>query len=705
AALPIFSLISGNADFKPRLSVPDTNFVPGGSVLHGFLTVTAPATATVGQTVGFRVQVASEGSPLIDFADLTATVVAASNLRVVGVPASVLIDQRGIDEPFQVKVTDLLARTGPVVVSVDAATLPPGWTMANTTRTVTMTATGAVANFTIRAPATELGVSRVPLRFTAAKGTTETGFSDIVFDLTSIAALSISAPDGASGVATAGSDFVYSLRVKNNGTGNDLVTLSATGVPTGWTASFNPAQTTLGPLEEQVVDMTVKAPQSATPRTIAPIVVFATGSSGAVAQKLITTTIGYLELSVNRTSDATAFAAPGETASFVLNVTNTGTLTGDISVKLALVNKAFATHLTGEDPALLEDVRPGESRDVLIRAELGSAPPTGVRMPFTASAKFVSAAAPIAEEATMTVEVLNYVATDADRDGITEYAVDRDRLANGYEAFAESGSDSGKQSASLVMSRYMSNASLEKFLVDVPDADGNITQQVVYMLDGDADGRTDHFLDSNGDLLPDVYWDPDSRVVSALNTSKDINGDDIPEFFVDRDGDGALDGAYDLDKGTWTLLRKMDVDGDGTLDYLVDNDGDGQVDADETVLYSKGGKLLTVQKIDLDGDGKLDSVFDVDGDGRADYFIVSGSDTSIPIVYRDVTGDKVLDWTFDLDGDGTEESYYNPATGESQLVDQKGLFWDAVKEHWYIGALFALVLVLFVALIGVTRRG
>ncbi|MFA5944901.1 MAG: hypothetical protein WC876_10600, partial [Candidatus Thermoplasmatota archaeon] len=41
------SLISGNADFKPRLSVPDTNFVPGGSVLHGFLTVTAPATATV----------------------------------------------------------------------------------------------------------------------------------------------------------------------------------------------------------------------------------------------------------------------------------------------------------------------------------------------------------------------------------------------------------------------------------------------------------------------------------------------------------------------------------------------------------------------------------------------------------------------------------------------------------------------------------
>lgn len=169
---------------------------------------------------------------------------------------------------------------------------------------------------------------------------------------------------------------------------------------------------------------------------------------------------------------------------------------------------------------------------------------------------------------------------------------------------------------------------------------------------------------------------------SGVGGNGDSDGDGIPNRRDrDRDGDGTPD------------TRDTDDDNDGTPDSRDPDHPTVNVDAD-------------VPR-DADGDGYDDTTgeeVDTDGDGTPDYFIPNGSTESVDITMRDVNGDGIQDWTFDGNNDGRKESYYDPATGDAHVINAAGHFVDAVKQYWYIGALFALVLVLFVALVIVTRR-
>ncbi|MCD6299489.1 MAG: PKD domain-containing protein, partial [Thermoplasmata archaeon] len=104
---------------------------------------------------------------------------------------------------------------------------------------------------------------------------------------------------------------------------------------------------------------------------------------------------------------------------------------------------------------------------------------------------------------------------DTDSDGVYELAIDIDRdNSNGYENYT--------------------------------DPNGN--SNAVKSIDGDNDGKIDHFIDTNNDGKPDIYWDPDDGIVTGINTI-DIDNDGTNEWVYDSDGDGINDKYYDPDDG------------------------------------------------------------------------------------------------------------------------------------------------------------
>ncbi len=112
--------------------------------------------------------------------------------------------------------------------------------------------------------------------------------------------------------------------------------------------------------------------------------------------------------------------------------------------------------------------------------------------------------------------VKSAVTTDVDLDGIDEKATDSNgKPSDGYETYN--------------------------------DPNGN--SNAVKSIDGDNDGKIDHFIDINNDGKPDKYWDPDDGIIIGINTI-DTDNDGINEWIYDPDGDGINDKYYDPDTGT-----------------------------------------------------------------------------------------------------------------------------------------------------------
>ncbi len=65
-------------------------------------------------------------------------------------------------------------------------------------------------------------------------------------------------------------------------------------------------------------------------------------------------------------------------------------------------------------------------------------------------------------------------------------------------------------------------------------------------IDGDDDGKIDHFIDIDDDTIPDKYWDPDDDVLSDIQII-DVDYDGTDEWVYDSDGDEKPDKYYDPD--------------------------------------------------------------------------------------------------------------------------------------------------------------
>jgi len=303
--------------------------------------------------------------------------------------------------------------------------------------------------------------------------------------------------------------------------------------------------------------------------------------------------------------------------------------------------------------------------------------------------------------------------------------VDRDDdLSNGYEDFTDP-SPYGVATEEADLQRYLSDEARLAYSIDVDLENGTTVKQLEYpdglfLLDGDNDGRRDYFLDVDADGLPDVYWDPDLLAFQRLRATKDVTRDGVREFFVDVDGNGTLDVWFDLVKGEFGPLIQANIDGDDFKDYIVDLDRDGVGDPQEPVLIASGdtvgGIAKIIQLVDMNGDCDdpnvddldeecLDTVIDEDGDGEPDSFVPYGAAASIPITVQDVTGDGHDDWTYPSEGAGHKiDSYYDWYNERSGFIDSRSVFMQDLQKYWWIGALFGVVLALFIVLVIVTRR-
>lgn len=713
-----------DAAWKPAVSTSTPLFVPAGHDVPAFLTLTPPASTPPGTQVVATLQVESTSSPARQVLQVIGLSTSASPLSLAGSDGQdVLLSARGTPESVTVVATKLQGAAGDqITFKVDRDSLPSDWRVddgepdadTDIVRTMAVTAGSALpramATFRVTAPAEALGTARALLHVDAATNTTLKAATDIALDLASTQGVGLALADNATQVIAPGGPATYNLTLRNLGLGEDTVTLSNSQLPAGWTLVLNPPSATLGPLQAIDLDATLSAPATAKPGDSATVVLFAASGAdpGQVASQVLRAQVGYNALGLDVLGDDPD-GAPQETVVRVLNITNTGTLPDQVSMRPTIDTIGLRRSANVSVEPDLFKLDPGQTQQVSVNLRLGGDVPSDSAIQVTALAVSLLDARPEASRANASAallyHVLPYATIDVNGDHVAEYAVDRDRDAgNGFEEFRANTIPGGRPLSEPDLSRFLRDDARAAFERDVTLANGTVQRVLVYTIDGDGDGKADHFLDADRDGQPDFYWDPDANKATPIEFRKDVNGDQVPESFVDTDGDGKLDATFDLTRGTFTKVLQTDVDGDGKVDYVVDKDGDGQVDQDETVLYTRTGGLLIVQKVDVDGDGKLDQVFDTDGDGSPDYFIPNGSKESVPITMRDVNGDGVMDWTFDGDNDGRKESYYDPATGQSHTIDAAGHFVDALKQYWYIGALFAVVVVLFVALVLVTRR-
>ncbi len=728
-------LTSGNRDYKPRFSIDDQVFVPATNRLDAFLRVQVPTDVVVGTSEVFTALVTSS-DPSLGPVTLTFRVNVIEDtgviVRAAGGSSSVLIRDRGTPQNVDVEAIVATASQGdPITFRVDRAKLPSGWTVGSPVATGSLGPhqSGFIsqAAFAITAPVGAIGTSSVPLIVDVCLNTqdncvTNADFiasGDIIMNLQDDVgvALVLENPDVARATLPGG-DVVYPIRVENRGLSSDLVELSNTEPgKAGWSIDYDPPILSLAPLESRVVDVIVSSPATAAPGERIDFLLFATSTvdPSEFDQMALSAEIGVFKLEV-RNGTPTASLAPGETRTFTTTVYNNGTLPEAVFASSGLVGAAAqAAYGSIVDIAVMPssfELQPGKNKDITVTVKVGPSIAPKVTVPVKVDFTSVPNA-PTKATSTFDVKILDYRARDVDGDGIVEYAIDRDgKSSNGFEEFRDAVTNAGTQTKPANLVRFLNAEGLARHSTKTT-VNGTVVTVTNLFIDGDVsprgdfgDGRADLFLDDTGDGLPDLYWDPDDRHSHRILIFKDIDADGVPDYFVDTSGNGNLDAVYNLAQGTFTGLLARDVDNDGTLDFVVDKNGNGLVDADETILFTKNGKLVQVTKVDVDGDGKLDDVFDTDGDGVPDYFIPAGKTKGVPIkVERDVNGDGFLDWTYDANRDGKDDHFYDPAaqTGGNQ-IDTVSEFVRSIQQYWYIGGLFILVAGLFVVLIAVTRR-
>ena len=203
-------------------------------------------------------------------------------------------------------------------------------------------------------------------------------------------------------------------------------------------------------------------------------------------------------------------------------------------------------------------------------------------------------------------------------------------------------------------------------------------------IDTDGDGIVDRLdLDSDNDGIPDS--------VEAVNgILLDVNADGVIDDFIDANSDG-------LDDGVSVSMIPNDADNDGSPDLRdLDSDNDGLTDVFEASGFSA--------EFDSDNDGILDNLADIDADGLADIVdtVIAGgvpgsalanpdTDADGDSNYRDTdsnnNGYDDLTENGDFDGNGIIDSLQNDSGLET-----------AVRGVGSVGPLASLMLLLLLLL-------
>ncbi|MGB1585426.1 MAG: NEW3 domain-containing protein [Thermoplasmatota archaeon] len=694
-------------------------FVAAGKDHVGFLTVAAPEDAQVGDSETFRVRVASLDG--VDVPQRTLRIQA----NVVAAPAGIEL----VADPIEiigfpgstVDVTYKATRTSGLATNVDFAldedALPNGWSVVGdaTPAAVDYDVNGqATYTFQIQVPSEAIGSSRLPVTATATDSNDNEARAQAVINLdSSVFGVRLSSPEDfeAEELTTnvvAGSKVEVPVRVQNLGGGVDRIALTTEPLPEGWQVIFsegNPDAASFQPFEARNVIVTVVAPEGVPAGQGIDVVLVGT-STGDVTRTdnfVIKVRTGQSILEVGVPTAPTRYVAPLEEVVYNFAVRNNGTVRDEITFGAGL-SAAYEDLLQVSFNPASANLGPGESASVTARLTVPEGFLSGAVIPIklqaTSDGPFLNAFG----ESSVEVRLLEHRTLDIDNDGNPEYAVDRNRDgSDGFEDYTDPVAG-GKASASIDMSQFLTPEAIDDWTVLVTD-NGTTVSVFAYSFDLTGDGRIDHFIDDDQDNLPDTFWDPHTNGRDDLEITYDVTNDGVREYFVDVNSDGLLDVWYDITTGQVGQLLKVDVDGDGAPDFVVDLDGDGMQDDGEPVLFGSDGRITKItQSLDVNGDGRPDLVVDEDGDGIPDYFVPAGKTRGVAIVLEDVNGDGVEDWTYDANNDGRRDSYYDPVTGQTGSIDTGSEFIDGLSRYWYVPTLFALVTVLFVVLVVVTRR-
>lgn len=701
-----------SADF----SVPNPIFVPAGRQVDVIVFARAPASAAVGDSQLLQVRATSLNSPAlvppVDNITLRASVAAKPTLMTLAGDPQNLLGAPGTT--VHIKATATKATGSPATTvnfTLDASSLPPGWTPVGATSLSgrTLTTTGTTAHFNVTVPANALGSSRAAVRILADDGASRPdAFTSIGISVEAPnLGIQLLAPAGNTVFVAPGAATRMALSVQNLGVTQDRISLTTGTLPAGWSAVFDASSLNLQPLETRTTNVTVTAPSTLIAGQSRILTFTATTQDGVQSDSLqVNFTTGTSILQLTPKVNGTLSQLPLEPFSFVVTVNNTGDLPDAVVMRAGA--GAFKDIVTfGFSPAEF-DLDVGQALDVTVTATYPVGLAANLEVPLVVEAASRGPFLTSVGATTVATKVIDHKVRDVDGDGTNEYAVDRDLDAsNGYEGYRDPSLGAGA-SVLLNPTTFLSEAAKARFTVQVTQPDGNTTPVLRFLFDPDADLRADLLIDTNADGKPDVYWDGDRGYSHLIPVAKDVTKDGREDYFFDLDGEGGLlfDVYYDPLEGRVGRLIQVDIDNNGVLDYVVDANGNGNPDLTETVLFGgPDGRIVSIQeKVDVDGDGNLDTVIDSDGNGKPDYFIAAGKTSGVKITLEDVNGDGVDDWTYDSDGNGRRDAYYDPATGQTGFLDPKSDFMDQLTQYWYIGALFGVVLVLFVVLLLVTRK-
>lgn len=192
--------------------------------------------------------------------------------------------------------------------------------------------------------------------------------------------------------------------------------------------------------------------------------------------------------------------------------------------------------------------------------------------------------------------------TDADADGIPDFAVTTTYDANGNPTTVTTDSNGDGAGEFIVSNTYDTNGNL---VTASTDSDGDGSPDFIVTTTYDADGNVASVAtDSNGDDAPDFIettaYDADGNVTSVVT---DSNGDGEADFIVTT--------AYDANGNVTSLAT--DSNGDGTPDFIV------------TTSYDAEGNVTSIAT-DANGDNTPDNIrtFTYDRAGSWTWLLENG---------------------------------------------------------------------------------
>lgn len=417
-------------------------------------------------------------------------------------------------------------------------------------------------------------------------------------------------------VVERGGNTTFPVRVENPGNQPAFYNLRTTFQTAGWSARildengdpFQDDQVRVPERTFERVFVDVRAPDDVEEGHTESITLTARAESDAdvSAQTTLTAPIHDFAVSIAVTGAETKEAAPGRDVTYTLAVTNEGNGEDRIQLSFEGLEAESPTwpttsQLDGDITPVLE---PGETlQDVKVRVQVpgpGERPvpvPDGVPTVVRATSGGASAqeSAPTAT-ATVTTRLVKYQPVDVDGDGVLEMGVDLNRdNSDGFEVYEDPGQTLVKRGE--------------------VEAETSTNSEGLHAVDADDDGRIEHVVDTDGDGLGNVYFDPDRSQTASIQFTADATGDGQPDHPLDTDFDGRIDTLFAPGTGNTYEAVNLDFSGDGRREVITDTTGDGVYDTfvdphESPPRVTPVEKDGDTYKLDTDGDGDVDTHYD-----------------------------------------------------------------------------------------------